>query len=182
MSIYRRVQGVEWAHLEELRRVQNRQDDDVDALSLQLYRSDLGAEEREDLGERLADELHTQATLKREVNDGLAVFHKQFHPTWGQLFKAGFVDSRFAKQVLDYACVYATRASDLGSVSPLRDFRAASDFMPHDQRIEGYLSGSGGGAAGSGPAAGLDADQHSQGGADREGTRTPASPVTENGK
>ena len=59
-------------------------------------------------------------------------YHGVFHPRWGQLFKAGFMDSRFAKQVVDYACLYTTRASDLGSVSPTRDFRSFSDIMPHD--------------------------------------------------
>jgi len=35
-------------------------------------------------------------------------------------------------QVADYACIYATRASDLAGVSPSRDFRPADDLMPHD--------------------------------------------------
>jgi hypothetical protein len=88
--------------------------------------------ERECEAEALADVLKTQGELKGQVLAATEALHSLFHQEWGQLFKAGQMDSRFAKQVAEYACIYATRASDLGGVSPTRDFRPADDLLPHD--------------------------------------------------
>ena len=44
-----------------------------------------------------------------------------FHAPWGQMFKTGYQDSRFAKQVSDYACIYTSQARALS------DRRALSD-------------------------------------------------------
>jgi hypothetical protein len=33
--------------------------------------------------------------------------HESFHPYWGQLFKAGNQNSRWAQQVGDYACPFS---------------------------------------------------------------------------
>lgn len=60
-------------------------------------------------------------------------YHSKYNPIWGPLFKAGFQDSRFAKQVADYACLYTSKASNLGFVSPNRRLRTMQAFMPHDQ-------------------------------------------------
>lgn len=54
-----------------------------------------------------------------------------------QLFKAGFQDSRISKQIKDFACIYTSKASNLGLVSSLRPFRPPRDKMPHDHIIEG---------------------------------------------
>lgn len=59
-------------------------------------------------------------------------YHYKFHPVWGKLFEAGFQESRFAKQVKTYACIYTSKASNLGLVSPERWFRTVRDFLPHD--------------------------------------------------
>ena len=59
-------------------------------------------------------------------------YNRRYNKYWGQLFKAGHQDSRFAKQVTDYACLYTSRASNLAYVSPNRAFRPIQDFMPHD--------------------------------------------------
>lgn len=136
MGIYRKVHNSDWGRLRQLRQRQNDQDDTVDRLSLQLYQAEIEPQEYEELAERLADELAEQQSVKEQVNEACGAYHRHFHPIWGQIFKAGFMDSRFAKQVLDYACIYTTRASDLGSASPTRDFRAASDLMPHDRILE----------------------------------------------
>lgn len=95
-----------------------------------IYDFERGA--REQMAEELADQLVLQTRAKANLRDACRAYHSAFHPLWGQVFKAGFMDSRFAKQVVDYACIYTTRASDLGSVSPTRDFRPFSDIMPHD--------------------------------------------------
>lgn len=92
--------------------------------------------------------------LKKLIREKLDALDKTFHPTWGQLFKAGFQESRFAQQVVrrlllcacgvtcvwqieDYACVYSSRASNLGLASPRRPYRPVRDKMPHDHYLEG---------------------------------------------
>jgi 5'-nucleotidase len=80
--------------------------------------------------------------LKRSLRDLSDEYNSKFNPTWGQLFKAGQTQSRFAKQVSDYACLYTSRASNLGTVSPNRSFRPVQDFVPHDQILfdsENYI-------------------------------------------
>ena len=75
--------------------------------------------------------------LQEEIEIKLENYNKAFHPRWGPLFKAGFQESRFALQVTDYACMYTSRASNLGLVSPQRPFRPVRDKMPHDHFLEG---------------------------------------------
>jgi len=136
--------------LEQLRLKQEAADDKVDSLALQVYRAEMrsdaksGAgsesgdeaadEAREALAEALVDGLEHQALVKAEVRSATEGWHACFPGKWGQIFKAGLMDSRFAKQVSDYACVYVSRASDLGTVSPTRGFRAQTDLMPHEHR------------------------------------------------
>ena len=40
-----------------------------------------------------------QVRLKTVLRDDSLLFHSKFHPDWGQLFKSGYQDSRFAIQV-----------------------------------------------------------------------------------
>ncbi len=56
-----------------------------------------------------------------------------FHPYWGSIFKQGVELSFFGDQVEEYACLYTTRASNLGNYSPLYYFRSPRDEMPHEQ-------------------------------------------------
>eukprot|EP01038_Epipyxis_sp_PR26KG_P004190 gene4190-5961_t len=71
--------------------------------------------------------------LKSDLRTLSDSYNRKFNRYWGQLLKAGFQDSRFAKQVMDYACLYTSRASNIGYFSPSRTFRPVQDFMPHDQ-------------------------------------------------
>jgi hypothetical protein len=80
------------------------------------------------------------AALRLTVRGRLEEYNAAFHPRWGQLFKAGFQESRIAKQVKEYACLYTSRASNLGLVSPFRPFRPVRDTMPHDHMLTLALS------------------------------------------
>uniref|UniRef100_A0A0G4H1H6 5'-nucleotidase n=1 Tax=Chromera velia CCMP2878 TaxID=1169474 RepID=A0A0G4H1H6_9ALVE len=62
--------------------------------------------------------------------------HAVYHPTWGELFKAGYQKSQFAKQVQDYSCVYTARVSNLGLVSGSRSFRPPRERMPHESVLD----------------------------------------------
>jgi len=100
----------------------------IERLGVEGSGSDVPEEEGKLLGE-----LSNLRVQKRKI---LAEYCERFHNRWGPLFKAGFQDSRFAKQVGDYACLYTSRASNLGLVGPSRPFRAVRDVMPHDSYLD----------------------------------------------
>ena len=60
-----------------------------------------------------SDVMNEVNVLRKKIKDKLYRYNKNYHPRWGPLFKAGFQDSRFAKQICDYACLYTSRASNL---------------------------------------------------------------------
>lgn len=77
--------------------------------------------------------LESQAeTLKQQIREVNHNYESRFNRRWGQLFKAGFQHSRFAKQVFDYACLHTSRATNLGLVWPNRPFRPLPDTSAHD--------------------------------------------------
>ena len=55
-----------------------------------------------------------------------------FHNVWGQLFKAGYQNSRFAHQVERFACLYTSKVNNLLYYSPYKSYRTSADVMPHD--------------------------------------------------
>ncbi|CAJ1966838.1 unnamed protein product [Cylindrotheca closterium] len=63
-------------------------------------------------------------------------WHSAFHPVWGAMFNAGYQESRFAFYVENYACLYTSKASNMGLSSPTRSFRTTMDIVPHDQLLE----------------------------------------------
>ena len=84
------------------------------------------------LGYKYTDSVETEDELREAILE----LHEAFHPVWGQLFKAGHQNSRWAQQVEDYACLYTSHVSNLADASPEVSFRALSDLMPHDRGIK----------------------------------------------
>lgn len=68
-----------------------------------------------------------------KIMSKVEAYHNRFHPIWGQLFKTGMQNSRFAEQVEQYACLYTSRVTNIDLVSPEIYWRAMSDLMPHDR-------------------------------------------------
>jgi 5'-nucleotidase len=62
-------------------------------------------------------------------------YHSAFHPRWGQMFMAGYQDSRFAYFVKNYACLYTSKATNLGLASTSRAFRTSGELLPHDNLL-----------------------------------------------
>ncbi|CAB1112351.1 unnamed protein product [Ectocarpus sp. CCAP 1310/34] len=77
-----------------------------------------------------------QMQLKSLLRGNGLMLHSKFHPDWGQLFKSGYQDSRFATQVATYACIYTSKASNLARVSTQRSFRPVRDVSAHDLILE----------------------------------------------
>jgi HAD superfamily 5'-nucleotidase-like hydrolase len=100
----------------------------VQALRLELLAQGLDFLESE---ERARSE-GAQASARDALKEARDALHRAYHPRWGPLFRSGNQASRFAKQVVDYSCLYTSRASNLLATSPSRNFRPPSDFMPHD--------------------------------------------------
>jgi len=76
-----------------------------------------------------------------KIKDKLTVlaeqYHAAFHPVWGQMFHAGYQDSRFAYFVQNYACVYTSKATNLGLSTISRSFRTSGEMLPHDKLLAG---------------------------------------------
>lgn len=65
-------------------------------------------------------------------------YHRAFH-LWGQMFVSGYQDSRFAFYVENYACLYTSKATNLGiKASPERAFRTAAEMLPHDKMMADF--------------------------------------------
>ena len=64
------------------------------------------------------------------LSSALEARHESFHPLWGQLFKAGHQNSRWAQQVQDYACLYTSHATNL-MCATWSTTRAAATQGPH---------------------------------------------------
>jgi HAD superfamily 5'-nucleotidase-like hydrolase len=109
----------------KLRQIQYDLDEYIDLLR---SRDRMGLEVKSQLldAEEKAIELKTTIRAKNDL------YNSKFNTFWGQLFKAGYQDSRFSKQVTDYACLYTSKASNLHRVSVKRSFRPIADFMPHE--------------------------------------------------
>ena len=115
----------------EILRMRRLQYDLDEYMDLLRQRIGLGVDAHEQLREA---ELRAEL-LKKEVRALVDDFNRKFNKNWGQLFKAGHQESRFALQVTSYACLYTSRASNLGLVNANRPFRPSFETMPHDQAM-----------------------------------------------
>lgn len=75
------------------------------------------------------------AVVKKVQKELTEQWHKAFHPVWGAMFNAGYQDSRFAFYVNNYACLYTSRATNLGLTSTSRSFRTSLEILPHDRLL-----------------------------------------------
>jgi HAD superfamily 5'-nucleotidase-like hydrolase len=73
--------------------------------------------------------------LKEKLTAMAKQWHAAFHPVWGAMFNAGYQDSRFAFYVQNYACLYTSRATNLGLASTARSFRTSLEILPHDRLL-----------------------------------------------
>ena len=55
-----------------------------------------------------------------------------YNPMWGELFREGQENTRFADQIKDYACLYTSRVSNFSHYSPTKYFQSPKDMMPHE--------------------------------------------------
>lgn len=122
--------------IESLRVERDSIDEWVDRLHGELVESeDLHADLRSiaELKRELQKAKLESERVRSQLVEDLEQYHKLFHPVWGQLFKTGMQNSRFAEQVENYACLYTNKVTNIGLVSPEMYWRAMTDLMPHDR-------------------------------------------------
>ena len=115
----------------------------ISELQMQQLSLELRAVPGEEEGKSEATELEAEVEQLREKSHAISEYltdvieqhHIGFHPQWGQLFKAGHQNSRWAQQVQDYACLYTSHATNLLHATGNTTFRALSDLMPHDRAV-----------------------------------------------
>jgi hypothetical protein len=81
----------------------------------------------------LAETEEDDVAIKSKLTEMAQQWHASFHPIWGAMFNAGYQDSRFAFYVENYACLYSSRASNMGLASAKRSFRTTMEMVPHDR-------------------------------------------------
>ncbi|CAD7844578.1 hypothetical protein S1OALGB6SA_1974 [Olavius algarvensis spirochete endosymbiont] len=79
--------------------------------------------------ETQADE---QDALNFRISKLLDNLKPHFNPYWGEIFRAGIEESRYAEQVEKYACIYMTKVSDLFEYSPRTYFRPIRRLLAHE--------------------------------------------------
>lgn len=92
--------------------------------------------DEESLTQQLAEIADDDNVIKTKLSEVASKWHQAFHPIWGASFNAGYQDSRFAYYVQNYACLYTSRATNLGLSFTTRSFRTTSEMLPHDKLIE----------------------------------------------
>jgi len=73
-----------------------------------------------------------QEILNSRISTLLDNLKPHFNPYWGEIFRAGIEESRYAEQVEKYACIYMTKVSDLFEYSPRTYFRPARRLLAHE--------------------------------------------------
>ncbi|KAJ1439119.1 HAD-superfamily hydrolase [Ochromonadaceae sp. CCMP2298] len=136
IQVFKRLQP-QREQLMQLKRQQHLIEREVDTLfaaKSKLLRSDVSdvSADVTEITSEWAAKSHELHLLHVQIRSKLATYDMEFHPRWGQLFKANFQESRISKQIQDYACVYTSKASNLGNVSPFRTLRPQRDRMAHD--------------------------------------------------
>lgn len=108
----------------------------VDASPSGLEEDGLSFSERRQLERKLEQIEEDDQKVKEKLTEAHRQYHSAFHPVWGQMFVAGYQDSRFGYFVKNYACLYTSKATNLGLASPSRAFRTSGELLPHDNMLK----------------------------------------------
>ena len=94
----------------------------------------------ESIQDKLAKVDEDMGKVTRVLKELTNKYHDAFHPIWGMIFSAGYLDSRFAYFVTNYACLYTAKATNLGLASTTRSFRTSGEALPHDKLLVDDMS------------------------------------------
>jgi HAD superfamily 5'-nucleotidase-like hydrolase len=121
--------------IDEKRLKRDELDEWIDSLERELVSqpSELTPERRAKIIEERDLARMEMEAMRGDIISDVEKLHKRFHPVWGQLFKSGPQNSRFAEQVENYACLYTSKVTNIQHVSPEFYWRSMPDLMPHDR-------------------------------------------------
>ena len=105
--------------------------DELEANAEELRRS--GDAKDPKVQQTLQEMAEDDSLIKSKLSMMMEQWHASFHPIWGAMFNAGYQDSRFAFYVQNYACLYTSRASNMGLTSSKRAFRTTMEMVQHDR-------------------------------------------------
>ncbi len=130
---------------EELQRVTNELSHDqwldlqLEGLAPMLSSQGTGAADEEVVALARTQLRAARERMKRKRRDLLGQLRshedeleQRFNPYWGLIFKMFNKNSVFGEQVEDYACLYTSRVDNFVNYSPMHDFRAPRQPMPHE--------------------------------------------------
>jgi HAD superfamily 5'-nucleotidase-like hydrolase len=135
------------AEILQWRKQQYAMDDALDHLRARILSLQMSSDDSQSkiLLTKMEQDLQAAVIKSEEMKHRLKTlsetYNRRFNPYWGQFLKAGHQHSRFAKQTMDYACLYTSRASNLRFVSPQRAFRPVQDFHPADTILHDEVYG-----------------------------------------
>lgn len=79
------------------------------------------------------DHSQEQNHLNAKISELVEELKTNFNPWWGEILRSGSEESRYADQVINYACIYMTKVADLGEYSPNTYFRPHRRLMAHER-------------------------------------------------
>ncbi len=90
---------------------------------------------------RATDRKHLETLFEKierindQISELLTQYRSNFNPYWGEVLRAGMEESRYADQLVNYACVYMTKVSDLYEYSPKTYFRPQRRSLAHELEL-----------------------------------------------
>lgn len=109
--------------------------DELSMLSSHITRIGNNEEEDDKLDKKLKNIEEDDLKIKAALTQQAEQYHAAFHSIWGQMFYAGYQDSRLAYFVENYACLYTAKATNLGLTSINHTFRTSGEMLPHDKLL-----------------------------------------------
>ncbi len=70
--------------------------------------------------------------INKKIKELTREKEKEIHPIWGSIMNTGLEHSRFAKQVIQHACLYTSKITNLKNYSPFKKFVSFHERMPHE--------------------------------------------------
>ena len=114
---------------EQVRRLHALEDLLEDLVMLQDHQYTLPADRKTgqaDLDKMVAQALGQRARLQKVIKGAL-------NPHWESLFREGRAASRFGRQIMEFACIYTSRASNFLVYPPDKFFARPVEILPHER-------------------------------------------------
>ncbi len=96
------------------------------------YREKVHSQKLSQLQQELSEKTEKISKITEEIDALLENRSFTAHPFWGELMRTGLERSRLAEQVIDYACLYSSKVSNLRYYSPFKKFTSAKELLPHE--------------------------------------------------